>query len=42
MYFKKNWGSMAKKDPPLGKLTFFKQALIENIWGVGKEPAYPL
>ncbi len=28
MYFKKNWGSMAEKGSPTGRMTFFKQALI--------------
>ena len=31
MDFKKIWRNMAETDPPVGMLTFFKQALIDNL-----------
>ena len=41
MDFKKNWQNMAEIDPPVGILTFFKQALVsikklEKLFAVHK------
>ncbi len=35
MYFKKNWGSMAAKEPPLGRVDIFQTSPneIENLLG---------
>ena len=30
MYFKKNWGGMAEKDPPLGRIDIFQTSPI--VW----------
>lgn len=30
MYFEENWQSMAEKEPLLGVLTIFKQALVRE------------
>ena len=35
MYFKKNWGGMAEKRPPLGRIDIFKQALTDGNFGKG-------
>ena len=34
MDFKKNWGSMAEKELPFGRIDIFKQALAASVPGV--------